>query len=271
MQREGVAGGDHRIRLEAGLMKTYKLYAFDLDGVLFRGSDPISGAIEAIQALRETRAHIRFLTNNSSYTRVQHAEKLSSLGFQADAAEVVSSASVAANLLSEQTVYVVGEPGLHEELRSEGCRIVTQEDAGWVVVGIKWNVTYDDIDEAQWRIRSGAKFLATNLDATYPLEGGRLRPGAGSIVAAVATAAGKTPDVVAGKPSPKMILPLLAELSLHPDEALIVGDRVDTDVACARAAGCDSLLVLSGVTTNISADARPRPTYVLPSVAGMLG
>ncbi|HWP30660.1 MAG TPA: HAD-IIA family hydrolase [Fimbriimonadales bacterium] len=250
-------------------MKEYSLYLFDLDGVLYRGKEVIPGAVETLANLRKKGKTLRFLTNNSSYSREDCAEKLRKFGFDVDAREIYSSAYGTAKFLSGQSAWIIGEPGMKKELLQGGVEIVENrnEKADWVVVGICWTFHYDQLDEAQARIREGSRFLATNLDATYPDEGGRIRPGAGAIVAAVATAAGKKPDVVIGKPETMLIEMILEETGEAREKILLIGDRLDTDVVCAKRVGIDSALVLTGVTSQEPAVEEPKPTYVLRSVA----
>jgi 4-nitrophenyl phosphatase len=122
------------------------------------------------------------------------------------------------------------------------------------------------IDEAQWRIRQGARFLATNTDSTYPIECDRVKPGAGAVVAAIATAAEASP-VVVGKPEPTLMRMIWSETEIAPADTLLVGDRVETDIACAVAAGCDSALVLTGASCEHDIESGTRPTYIYGSVA----
>lgn len=244
-------------------MKRYRLYLLDMDGVLFRGKTAIPGAADAVQRIRQAGALVRFLTNNSTKTREHNARILREFGMEASPNEIMTTAVAAARFLGGRTAWALGEPGLHEELLAGNVKLVRDEPAEWVVVGLQRDLSYGQIDEAQWRIRTGAKFLATNRDATYPVEG-RVMPGAGAIVAAVATAAGKEPDLVIGKPEPRMIQCLLEETGVRPEEALLVGDRLDTDIECARRAGCDALLVLTGVTSE-----PPGDVPSLPSIADL--
>lgn len=244
-------------------MKQYRLYLLDMDGVLFRGQTVIPGAADAVRQIRERGAFVRFFTNNSTKTREHNARILQDFGIEAAPDEIMTSAVAAARFLRGTTAWALGEPGLHEELRAGGVHLVESGPAEWVVVGLQRNLSYHQIDEAQWRIRCGAKFVATNRDATYPIED-RVMPGAGAIVAAVATAAGKEPDVVMGKPEPRMIEAVLEETGVRREDALLVGDRLDTDIECARRAGCDAILVLTGVTRDPPADV---PT--LPSIADL--
>lgn len=248
-------------------MKPYQLYVFDMDGVLFRGQQVIEGAPEVIEKLQSKGAQIRYLTNNSSQTRRSFCEKLRSMNYDATPESIYTSAAGAASFVSGKRVFVLGEPGLVEELLAQGC-VITDDNPEWVVVGICWSATYDMLDNAQWLIRNGARFLATNLDATYPIENGRLKPGAGALVAAVAAAAGIEPHVSIGKPEPALLEMIWRDTASAKSGTLLVGDRLDTDVVCAHRAGCDSALVLSGVSTRSEAASHsPPPTYILDDIA----
>lgn len=251
-------------------MKDYRLYVFDMDGVLFRGETATPGGAETIKDIVGSGAMIRYLTNNSTRARRDYAEKLFNMGYPAEPAMIYTSAAGAAIYLGQTSAYVVGEEGLRRELADIGCQVVDDKPADWVVVGACWSLTYAMIDEAQWRVRQGARFLATNLDKTYPVEGERVRPGAGAIVAAVETAAERSPEVIIGKPETNLLRMIWSETEMSPSETLLVGDRVDTDIACAVAAGCDSALVLTGASTQADLKASPfRPTYIYGSVADL--
>jgi HAD superfamily hydrolase (TIGR01450 family) len=245
-------------------VKRYGLVIFDLDGVLYRGDEPIPGAAQAVSRIESSGAQVRYLTNNSTQTRASFAAKLTALGITAKPCQVFTSAAGAGRLLSGSSAFVIGEEGLRDELRQAGCEVVESGEAECVVVGACWGLTYAMLDDAQWRIRCGARYLATNLDSTFPVEGGRLRPGAGAIVAAVSAASGREPEIVVGKPEPTLVDLILAETKLSKAETLLVGDRMDTDIECARRAGVDSALVLTGVTATATAG---QATYVLESVA----
>lgn len=241
----------------------YRAVLFDLDGTLYRGSEAIEGAVETVRNLLDRGVIVRYLTNNSSLTREQFAAKLREMGFPALAREVHSSASGTAVYLRHRNIekaFVVGMPGLVATLRgvdihvvnadSDGDVVPDGERAAAVVVGICRSFTYDLMNGAMQQCLRGATLVATNPDATFPLEGDRLVPGAGSLVAAVATCTGLTPFIV-GKPSPFLITTILEEDGLSPSQALVVGDREDTDIAAGRAAGCPTYLVLTGVARSI--------------------
>ena len=256
----------------------YRAVLFDLDGTLYRGSEPIPGAIDTVQRLLDRNVLVRYVTNNATLTREAFGAKLRGMGFPALAEEVYSSATGTAAYLASSGVrsaFVVGMPGLIATLRGAGIEVVNAGDDGVVqptgdpadavVVGLCRTLSYELLDGAMNAILRGARFVATNPDATFPLEGGRFSPGAGSIVAAVRTCSGVEPFVV-GKPKPFLIETILRDADLQPDEALVVGDREDTDLAAGRAAGCPTYLVLSGVEKTL-----PRGQMGAPDVRGLLG
>lgn len=248
-------------------MKDYALYIFDLDGVIYRGNEPVPGAREAVEKLQRRGKTIRYLTNNSSKTRNEYAAKLQSLGLCAEPKQVYSSASATARFLQNagaKNAFVIGQQGLIQELAEVGINSVPDR-SDWVVVGICWDINYSMIDTAQRLIRGGARFIATNPDPTYPDEGGALRPGAGAMVAAVAAASGRSPDTIIGKPEPTLVHQIWDETGVAPNQTLLIGDRQDTDVLCAYNAGCDSALVLTGVSAEPTPSS-PEATYILETL-----
>lgn len=221
----------------------------DLDGTVYRGADPVPGAREAVEGWLSQGRDVVYLTNNSAATPSKVSSKLQGMGIPCEPDWVVGTGGAAAKLLASEgcrSVFVVGEPELVRTCEAAGLEVDDRPDPDAVLVGICRGLTYAWIDSALQRLLSGARFVATNRDATYPLEGGRVQPGSGAVVAAIATAAGREPEVV-GKPNPLMVRQILAERGLTPSEALVVGDRLDTDIACGLAAGCDVALVLTGV------------------------
>lgn len=231
----------------------YRGYIFDLDGTLFRGDEPIPKAVEKVRELHESGAVVRYVTNNSTQTREYFAQKLSRMGFAASPEEVVSSGVGTARYLQEhgyRTAFVVGESGLEATLAEYNIQSLKDLEVDTVVVGLCRQFTYEWLREAMIRIRAGAKFVATNPDTTYPVEGGGLIPGAGSIVAAVRAASGQEP-VIIGKPDPFLTQTALDDAGLNASETLVVGDRMDTDIESGRRAGCDTFLVLTGVATEL--------------------
>ncbi len=231
----------------------YKAYIFDLDGTLFRGDEVIPEALQTVIELHRRGALVRYLTNNSSRTREFFVEKLRGMGYPADLEDIYTSGLGTAKYLRHegmQRVFVVGEQGLVDTLREHDvttCGADEQVDA--VVVGLCRSFSYDLMNQAMQLIRTGARFVATNPDSTYPVENQRLIPGSGSIVAAVQSCSETVPFVV-GKPNPFLVELVLSDANLASQDALVVGDRDDTDIESGRRAGCPTFLVLTGVTKH---------------------
>ncbi len=251
------------------LVDQYDLVIFDLDGVVYLGHDPIPGAVEALNGLARSGPPVAYATNNASRRADDVANLLASMGAVASPAEVVTSAQAAARLMADRLapaseVLVVGAPALHAELTEVGLTPVTSADPqpAAVVQGYAADVAWNHLAEASVAIRRGAWWVATNTDTTLPSGRGPL-PGNGALVAALRTALGRSPDVVVGKPAPKLFA--VAAERAGAGKPLVVGDRLDTDVAGASRAGMDSLLVMTGVTTPDDLLAAPdsmRPTWI---------
>jgi glycerol 3-phosphatase-2 len=244
----------------------------DLDGVLWRGAEPITGSAEAVAALRDAGFRIGFVSNNSSQPIGEVVDKLAGIGVPASSDDVVTSALAAASLLQASLapgapVLSCAGPGVVEALTDAGLRVVDRPPADAVVVGFHRGFDFDELDRASTAVRDGARFVATNLDATYPIPGGML-PGSGAITAAVATASGRTPEV-AGKPEPPMVALVGERFGVT---GVVVGDRPSSDGALAHALGWPFALVLSGVagwTAPPGGEAVPDPPP--PFVAADLG
>jgi glycerol 3-phosphatase-2 len=257
------------------LLDRYDAVLFDLDGTVYRGAEAIPGAAVAVAEVRGANRAVRFVTNNATRSPDQVAEHLRQLGIPADPAEVCTSAQAAAAVLAEQlpagaTVLVVGTNALVDEVREVGLRPVAEAgpDVVAVVQGLSQNVGWRELSEAVLAVRAGAFWVACNADPTLPTERGQLI-GNGALVAAVGFATGREP-VVAGKPN----RPLMDQStrSAEATKPLVVGDRLDTDIAGAHAAGLDALLVLSGSTEPVDVlTAEQRPTYVAADVTALTG
>jgi 4-nitrophenyl phosphatase len=248
-------------------MTAVPVVACDLDGVVWRGEDAIPHAADGVAALRAAGLRVAFVSNNSSSPVGDVFAKLGRMGIESEHDDVVTSALAAAWLLQHSLtpgarVLVCGGPGIREALAEVGLEGVDDGPAEAVVVGFHREFDYDALDRASRLVREGARFVATNLDATYPVPGG-LIPGAGSLVAAVATAAGARPDV-AGKPEAPTV-GIIRER--YGDTGVVVGDRPSTDGALAAALGWPFALVLSGVTASVAppggeAIPDPAPPFV---------
>lgn len=234
---------------------------FDLDGVIWRGETAISGAVESVRRFRELGLDCFFATNNSSRPTQFFVQKLGGIGIETNDEHVVTSSTATAQYVERHfakgaRVFVVGEAGIAAALEAVGAQVTTDLDVpevDVVVAGIDRSFTYDKLKTAQQLILKGAKFLATNRDATFPVEGGVV-PGSGSIVAAIETASETTP-ISLGKPEPGMLQLLLETHHLQPQQAAMVGDRLDTDIACAHRAGIGKIYVATGVSPMATARA----------------
>ncbi|WP_329063186.1 HAD-IIA family hydrolase [Amycolatopsis sp. NBC_01480] len=257
------------------LFAGYDAVLFDLDGTVYHGTQVIPGAPEAVDAVREHGTAVRFVTNNASKAPGDVVAHLRELGLPAESAEVHTSAQAAAGVLGERLpagaqVLVVGTESLVAEVTAAGLATVRENgpDVAAVVQGHSPDNAWADLAEACLAIRAGALWVACNVDATLPSERGLL-PGNGSMVAALRTATDVEP-VVAGKPQP--LLFETAARSAGASHPLVVGDRLDTDIAGAVAAGVDSLAVLTGVATPIgllTAVAAERPTHLAADLTGL--
>lgn len=241
-----------------------RLWIFDLDGVIYRGSEPQPYAREFVLHIRSRGNLVRFLTNKAAHSREDYAQILTSLGIPTSPAEVMTSGYATALYLAEQgtagkIVYRIGEEGIDRELSSFGFRVLKNgespsEKIDYVVVGMDRSFTYEKLARAQKAILDGAKFIATNEDPTLPVENGRILPGAGCMVAAVRVATSTEPFVV-GKPHTYSLQKLLDSTNVTPEQTIIVGDRLDTDILAGRRIGATTVLVLTGVTTKEQAEA----------------
>jgi 4-nitrophenyl phosphatase len=240
-------------------------YVLDLDGVVWLAEQPIPGAPEAIARLRDSGERVTFVTNNSSELMADQEAKLARLGIEA-AGDVVTSAMAAATLVEPgERVLICAGPGVAEAVECRGADPVRDGLADAVIVGFHRDFDYERLQIAATAVRSGARLLATNDDATYPTPDGVI-PGGGSILAAVAVASGAVP-VVAGKPYPPMVSLVRA---LVGPEGVVVGDRPDTDGRFARALGFKFVLVLTGVTSAADLPVDPPPDEVAASLAALV-
>ena len=257
-------------------MSGVPVVACDLDGVIWRGDDPIAPAADGIVQLRGAGLRVAFVSNNSNSPVADVVAKLERMGVPAEPEDVVTSAIAAAWLLGQSLapgarVLACAGPGVREALAAEGLTAVDDGPAEAVVVGFHREFDYDALDRASHAVREGARFVATNLDATYPVPGG-LIPGAGALVAAVATASGSTPEV-AGKPEQPTVDLIRARFGTI---GVVVGDRPTTDGALADALGWPFALVLSGVTAALAppggeAIPDPAPPFVGADLGALAG
>ncbi|MGI4792024.1 MAG: HAD-IIA family hydrolase [Janthinobacterium lividum] len=255
-----------------------QVYVFDLDGVLYLGDTAIAHAADAVNRLREVGKQVYFLTNNSGRTRADYRQKLAEVnGLDVPETSIFTSAYATALYLKQRaaagrSAFVIGELGLAAELASSGGLIpITQPDSvdpadiDYVIVGIDRNFSYDKLRFAHAAITRGhAQFIATNRDATFPMETGEI-PGGGSLVAALATATGREPITI-GKPETHAYEAILEAAQVTAADSVMIGDRLDTDIAVGRRSGAYTVLVLTGVTSPDQAHSAPpewRPDQII--------
>jgi 4-nitrophenyl phosphatase len=254
--------------------KTIHALILDIDGVLWRGDQLISDLPPIFDTIDKLGLGVIMATNNSTRTPSNYLKKLTSFGVELEDWQVINSAEATAQYMSEQypgggKVYVVGESGLVEALETKGFA-VGEEDAIAVVVGMDRELSYVKIDRAAALIRGGAQFIGTNPDRTFPTPNG-LMPGAGTALAAIEAASYQSPIVI-GKPQPIIFEIALNRLNVEPEEALMVGDRLETDIAGGQQAGCAVAVVLSGVTNREEAQAwKPNVDLIADDLERLIG
>jgi 4-nitrophenyl phosphatase len=237
-----------------------KALILDMDGVLWKADAPIGDLPAIFERIRQRGLKYVFATNNGTRTPQEYQEKLAELGVKIDAAQMVTSAMGVAFLLAKQfpkgtRVFVIGEEGVRAALKEKGFEILNVENAQQAqvfVMGIDRSITFQKMMEATLLVRAGIPFYATNTDKTFPTPRGEI-PGAGAWISVIVTASGVEP-IVAGKPFPYLMELSLEKLGTTKAETLVVGDRLETDIAAGQAVGCPTALVLSGVSQRSEAD-----------------
>jgi 4-nitrophenyl phosphatase len=244
------------------------LWVFDLDGVVWLAGHAIAGSPEAVHRLRAAGARVAFVTNNSTPTVGEYVERLGRAGIEVEPAELATSAQAAASLVEPGSrVAVVGGEGVMEALSERGVDVVGAEsDPAAVVVGRSLKLDFAELAAAAGAIREGARFIATNTDATFPTPSG-LEPGAGALVAYLEVGSGRKAEV-GGKPE-RAMADLVRRRFGQPD--WVVGDRAETDGAFAARLDAPFALVLTGVTRRDDLPITPEPAVVAEDLAGAVG
>lgn len=255
--------------------RLYDGYVFDLDGTVYLGEMLLPGAADVVSRIRAGGRPVIFLSNNPLHTREEYAAKLTRLGIPTSPLDVLNSSYVLVRHLQAAAPHarllVLGEPSVMNELR-EGGLTLTNEPAQTDIVVACFDRTFDyrKLQQAFDAIRGGARLIATNLDPYCPVPGGGL-PDCGAIVAAIEKSTGHAVDEVVGKPSAIMARVILDRLGLAAPSVLVTGDRLETDLALAQAAGMASAIVLTGATDITALAAAPaQPDYVLRSLRELL-
>lgn len=254
-------------------MNSIKALLLDMDGVLWRDTEPIGDLPALFKIISDRGFQSVFVTNNATRSIQQYVEKFSKFGVVVKEDQIVNSGLATALYLRKQhpdggPIYAIGEEGLFETLNAYNF-FQTQDEPLAVIGSLDRQLKYEQLKQATLFIRSGVPFIATNPDASLPTPGGYI-PGTGAILAALEAATGVKPLII-GKPSPRMYQIALEGIQVDPDHALAVGDQMQTDIAAGREAGCLTALVLTGVADEASVNNFPfKPTYIAPSLAQLL-
>ena len=253
-------------------LSAFRYLITDMDGVLWRGREPLPGLAAFFQFLRQHDIRFVCATNNASTLPEKLAERLQGWGAVVHPEEIVTSSIATADYLADTLsagarLYVVGMEGLRVPLVQRGFEIADDRVAA-VVAGIDWHLTYDHLKRAALNIRAGAAFIGTNGDRTFPSNEGII-PGAGAILAAIETGSGVKP-IVMGKPEPYLYETALKRMQAVPAQTLVLGDRLETDILGAVRLNLKSALVLSGVTTREQLAASDyQPDWVFDDVTDL--
>jgi NagD protein len=244
----------------------------DMDGVLVHEGQALSGAAELIKQWQDTNTPFLVLTNNSIYTPRDLSARLRAGGLDVPEDRIWTSALATAAFLKSQnpngTAFVLGETGLTQALHDVGY-IQTDNNPDYVVLGETRNLNFESLTKAVRLINGGARFIATNPDATGPSAEGVL-PATGSVAALITKATGKDPYIV-GKPNPMMFRSAMRKIGAHSETTGMIGDRMDTDVVAGIEAGLHTVLVLTGIADDAEIQKYPfRPTEILNSVADLI-
>lgn len=246
-----------------------KSYLIDMDGVLVHGQRPIPGAVEFIERLRNGGHKFLVLTNNPRYTVTDLQHRLQSIGFDLEAKNIFSSALATAAFVQMQKpngkAYVIGDTGLYQAL-ADVAYTLTEYNPDFVILGETETYPFEKLTRATQLISSGVPFIATNPDPNGPSESGVV-PACGAVAALLEQATGYRPYFI-GKPNPLMMRSALRFLNEHSENAIMVGDRMDTDIKIGLESGLETILVLTGMSTRETIEQFPyRPTHIVDSVA----
>lgn len=255
-----------------------KALILDMDGVIWRSDTPIGNLPNIFKRIDERDLKFVFATNNGTKTPEQYADTLAEFGVLVDPGQVVTSSLGVANMLAQKfppgsRAFMIGEDGVRVALAEKGFEILSTEnaqDAQFVVMGIDRQINFDKMREATLLVRRGIPFYATNPDKTFPTPSGEI-PGAGAWISVITTATDIEPTY-AGKPYPFMMELCLERLGTEKKETLVVGDRLETDIAAGQAVGCPTALVLSGVCAKDQADVwRPKIDFIADDLSALIG
>lgn len=254
-----------------------KALILDMDGVIWKGDAPIGDLMSTFNRIRERGLKFVFATNNGTKTPEEYQRKLAELGVGVSTDQIVTSALGVAFMLAQKyskgtKIFMIGEEGIRVALEEKGFEILPTErapEAQIFVMGIDRTINFMKVAEATLLVRAGIPFYTTNTDMTFPTPRGEV-PGNGSWLSVITSATGVEP-IVAGKPFPYLMDLSLERLGTKKEETLIVGDRLETDIAAGQSVGCPTALVLSGVSTKAQSVAwSPKIDLVAENLADLV-
>lgn len=268
------------------LSKRLEGFILDLDGTVYLGERLLPGAAEAISFLREHGKQVKFVTNKPLQPRSVYSKKLTDLGVATHADDIITSGYVMGLYLAKNhpssRIYVVGEQALREELRSHNLiildeykdqhpkSVIVAEEVDIVVVAFDRTLTYRKLNTAYQALVNGALFFATNADKACPMPGGGI-PDAGFTLAGLEHICGRPVDVLVGKPSKEMLNTIAHHMQLRPDQCMMIGDRLETDIFMGQQAGMRTAVVLTGASTKSAAQSLSKPPdYILENIGELL-
>ena len=260
------------------MLEHIKALILDMDGVLWKDSAPIGDLPAIFARIHERGLKVALATNNATRSVEEYLKKLAGFGVKLEPWQIISSALAAADVLAKRfpdggPVFIVGENGIQRALEERSFQPIVDPDDQTTPVAVissfDRSVTYGKLSRATLHIRAGALFYGTNPDKTFPTPQG-LVPGAGSILAAIEAATSVEPIII-GKPEPAMMYMALERLGTTPEDTLVVGDRLETDIAAGQAAGCKTAVVLSGVSTKGQAENwQPAPDVIADDLTALV-
>jgi len=253
-----------------------KALIIDMDGVLWRDTQPIGNLPEIFDHIRDQGLRFILATNNATRTVQEYHQKLAGFDVDLEGGQIINAAEAVGIYLSERhpkgtSVYVVGQPSLEQTLLEYGLKVVEMDaqDVSIVVASLDYGLSYEKLKHASLLIQRGAEFIGTNPDVTLPTPEGFI-PGSGTVIGALEIASGKQAKII-GKPEPLLYEMALKRLKFSPEETLAVGDRLETDIAGAQAAEIHTALVLSGASTQAQAENyEPQPEVIIKDLMELI-
>lgn len=258
------------------LRETVKGFIIDLDGTVYTGQQDIPGAIEALRKLQEANIPFLFLSNRGNYSRSMCQAKLERMGIKVEEEQIVLSSTVTSRYLRmhhlNDEIWTLGDAGLAQELHSHGLKLAEKpEHAKWLVITLHETLSYHDLNMAFRAVRAGAKIIATNEDRMFPAEQGDCIDVAG-MIGAITHSTGESVQLVMGKPHTIMANTALELIDLSPEQCIVVGDSIASDVMLGRNHGMKTALVLTGSTMLADVEnSDVKPDLVVQSLAELIG